>query len=192
MLIEPAVIRLRDGRDCLLRSPEPDDAEAMLRHARRIAAETEFVSAYSDEIHVSLEDEIQLIRQFTASAYQLCVLAFVADDLAGVCMIQAKSGRRKSRHRTDLGISVQKAFWSLGIGRALLRTALEEAAKLEIEQIELCVYEGNDRARQLYQDAGFVEIGLLPKAAKLKDGSYRGEYIMVYEITRTFSPQASS
>lgn len=182
MKIEPRTWSLKDGRICCLRSPEPDDAEAMIRHARRVADETEFVSAYRDEINITTEEQAALIEQYTASVYQLCVLAFIDDALAGICLIQGKSGRRKSRHRTDLGISVQKAYWSIGIGRALLSAALEEAGKLEIEQIELAVYEGNERARQLYKDAGFLDVGLLPRAARLADGSYLGEYIMVFNV----------
>lgn len=184
MLIKPRTIRLKDGRKCLLRSPGPEDALGMIRHLRRIMDETEFVSGYSDEFTYTEDDEINLIHALTASVYSLCILAFVDDRLAGICMVRGKSERRKIRHRADLGISVIKDCWHAGVGSALMETALDEAKQLELDQIELAVYEGNTRAKALYERMGFVSVGFVPNAAKLRDGSRVGEYIMVYAITR--------
>ena len=46
------------------------------------------------------------------------------------------------------------------------------------EQIELGVIDGNERAKALYEKAGFVETGRYKNAMKYDDGTYRDEIIM--------------
>ena len=45
--------------------------------------------------------------------------------------------------------------WRLGIGRALIQRALQEAQDRGLEEISLWVFEGNDRARRFYEAVGF-------------------------------------
>ena len=67
------------------------------------------------------------------------------------------------RHRADFGISVDKAYWGLGIGRALTRACIACAKEAGYAQIELEVVAGNAAAMALYQSEGFVEYGRNPK-----------------------------
>lgn len=48
-----------------------------------------------------------------------------------------------------------------------------------IRQIELDFIEGNDRARSLYEKMGFRITGVKPDAVRLKDGTFRNEYMML-------------
>ena len=43
MIIEEKHIKLRDGRDALLRSPSADDAEEMLGFLKKVSTETDFL-----------------------------------------------------------------------------------------------------------------------------------------------------
>jgi ribosomal-protein-alanine N-acetyltransferase len=56
-------------------------------------------------------------------------------------------------------LAVAPAGWGLGIGKALLDGALDEAARRRIEAVFLEVRDSNDRARGLYQSRGFEEVG---------------------------------
>ena len=47
------------------------------------------------------------------------------------------------------------------------------------EQIEIGVYENNEAARSLYTQLGYEEAGCMPRAFRLKDGTYIGEIQMV-------------
>ena len=48
-----------------------------------------------------------------------------------------------------------------------------------VEQVELEVVEGNERAKALYEHLGFQETGKHLHALKYDDGNYRDEYTMV-------------
>ena len=69
---------------------------------------------------------------------------------------------RKLRHRCRCGISIEKDFWGLGIGRALTESCIECARKAGYTQMELEVVSDNKRAVSLYKSVGFQEMGRNP------------------------------
>ena len=73
----------------------------------------------------------------------------------------------------------KKKAWGLGLGKLLMEKALEQAKENGFTQVELGVFADNDRARYLYRKLGFTEMGCIPKAFCLKDGTYRDEVQMV-------------
>lgn len=59
-----------------------------------------------------------------------------------------------------LTVAVARDHWGRGIGRALLAALVDEAAGRRAAEIFLDVRVDNDRARELYERAGFERIGL--------------------------------
>ena len=108
---------------------------------------------------------------------------FLDGELVGNCGINTMSDHFKMRHRASLGISIKKKAWGLGIGTLLMEKALEQAKENGFTQVELGVFADNDRARHLYRKLGFTEMGCIPKAFCLKDGTYRDEVQMVKFLT---------
>ena len=109
--------------------------------------------------------------------------AFLDGELVGNCGVNAMSDHFKMRHRASLGISIKKKAWGLGLGTLLMEKALEQAKENGFTQVELGVFADNDRARYLYRKLGFTEMGCIPKAFCLKDGTYRDEVQMVKFLT---------
>ena len=68
-----------------------------------------------------------------------------------------------------------------GVGRALLDALIAEARAAGLELITLTVTEGNASAIGLYERAGFVRFGLLPKAIKLGE-RYHAKVHMAKEL----------
>ena len=62
----------------------------------------------------------------------------------------------------EFGVSVRKAFWGLGIGRALTEACIECAKAAGYKQIELDAVADNKAALALYRSVGFVEYGRNP------------------------------
>jgi ribosomal protein S18 acetylase RimI-like enzyme len=91
--------------------------------------------------------------------------AFADDRLAGVAGISFES-REKARHKATLfGMYVLPAYRHKGCGRALVLAALAHARSRDgIMLVQLTVTDGNDSARLLYEDCGFVRFGLEPFA----------------------------
>ncbi|WP_345597090.1 GNAT family N-acetyltransferase [Streptomyces marokkonensis] len=70
------------------------------------------------------------------------------------------------------GLAVADAARGNGVGRALVRAAVEEARRLEARRITLRVLGHNTAARKLYESEGFVVEGVQPEEFHLG-----GEYV---------------
>ena len=99
--------------------------------------------------------------------------------LAGVGPIGT---REKIRHRAELGISIEKYYWSLGIGSALTAACIECATKAGYRQLELEVVADNRIAIALYKKMGFVEYGRNPRGFVLRNAVYQELIMMRLEL----------
>lgn len=80
-------------------------------------------------------------------------------------------------HIGSLGIGVIDGYRSMGIGRALMKTALNKAQEKGLTRIELTVREHNKRAISLYKDLGF-EIEGIHKNGVCINGKYENHIFM--------------
>ena len=174
---------LKDGREAVLRCAEETDAEAMLEYLYVTAGETEFIIRYPEECgKYTAEGEAKWIRGCNGDPRGVMLVCTVDGKLAGNCEINF-SKAIKTRHRGTIGIALIKEFWGLGIGTEMFRAMTEVAEADEYcEQMELDFVEGNSRARALYEKAGFRIAGIHPDAIRLKDGTYRNEYLMIRKV----------
>ena len=97
------------------------------------------------------------------SENEIEIIAVVNGVVAGTAGIEAVGTKYKVRHRAELGISVAKEFWGLGIGCALMDACIECARQAGYVQLELDVVSENSRAISMYEKAGFEEYGRNPK-----------------------------
>lgn len=172
-------VMLKDGRLCVIRSADRVDALEMIAYLKQTAMESTFLVSYPDEITYSESEEISVIDRYLNAPTSAMIVAFVDNRIVGISSLTGNAARRKRRHRSEMGISVLREFWGLGVGTRIAEILIEVAKLAGLEQIELGVFTSNKRARALYEKMGFVEMGLIPRAAKLDDGSYYGEYRMV-------------
>ena len=61
----------------------------------------------------------------------------------------------------------------------MFKEMIDKARQEKLEQLELEVIEGNQRAIGLYHKMGFVCVGEKPNAIRLEDGSSLKELMMV-------------
>ena len=173
---------LKDHRVCTLRSAAVSDAAAIIDFLRISNTETYFMLRYPEEVTLTEDEEIGILKNWEDSSNKLFLLALIDGEIAGNCGIAPIAEHLKTKHRGRFGISVRKKYWNIGIGSLLLREILSFAKKDGIEQVELGVYSDNLRAQKLYERFGFTEWGRLPHAYKLKDGSYRDEINMMLHL----------
>lgn len=97
--------------------------------------------------------------------------AWQGQALVGALGLRPDTGER-TRHRAELyGMVVAPPCRGLGLGRALLQAALEEARQRPgLVQLGLSVSATNEAARRCYAQAGFVVLGTEPRAVRLGDG----------------------
>lgn len=179
MIVDSRDVILKNGLKVVLRGLTEDDAEAQVEHLKAIYAESYFMLRDPEEYSGNLDDQRAFIRRSISSERDFHILAFLDGKMIGDAGLHTVFSGQKCRHRAEIGISIRKAYWGLGLGTAMLEAVIEQAKANGFEQIELGVYEDNAAAVHLYEKFGFKKIGATPRAFKLKDGTYRDETLMV-------------
>ena len=175
-------IKLKDGRECVLRNGVESDGQAALELFLLTHEQTDCLLTYSDEFTMTAEQEGRHLQEKTDSVTDIEIVAEVDGALVGMAGIEAVGSKYKVRHRADFGISVDRRFWNLGIGGALTAACVECAEKAGFEQLELSAVAENDRALAMYKKAGFVEYGRNPRGMKSRFTGYQEVVYMRLEL----------
>lgn len=179
MIIKEKEYTLNNGQKVMLRSPDASDAEAVIRHITITSGETYFMARYPEEIVTAVEEEKEFLRNINEDEDNFMIAAFLDGQLVGHAGVQKIQNLIKLRHRGGFGISIRENVCGLGLGTIMLREVIEQAGHTGFEQLELEVFADNPRAIHLYEKMGFQRLGVLPRACKLKDGTYRDEIQMI-------------
>ena len=155
-------VRLKDGRECVLRSSTADDAKAALDLFLLTHEQTDYLASYPDENTHTLEGEAKFLETQAASERDVELLAEIDGKAVGLAGNHGVSPREKLKHRAVFGISVDKAYWGLGVGRALTEACIECAKRAGYVQLELEAVAENAHALALYESVGFREYGRNP------------------------------
>ncbi len=175
-------IILKDGRQCILRNGDENDARVVLDIFNLTHAQTDFLLSYPDEKTFSLDEEKEFLKSSAESDGAVEIIALIDGKVVGSAGFSGLSKREKLRHRAELGISVDKAYWGLGIGGALMKACIELARKAGYVQLELDVVGENSRAIALYEKYGFREFGRNPKGFKSRYSGYQDLVLMRLEL----------
>ncbi|MEU7716412.1 GNAT family N-acetyltransferase [Streptomyces tibetensis] len=107
-----------------------------------------------------------------------CLVAELGDRLAGYVLLGFPTPLASNRHvRQIQGLAVAEEDRGRGVGRALVRAAVDEARRSGARRITLRVLGHNKPARALYAAEGFVVEGVMPEEFLL-DGAYVDDVMM--------------
>lgn len=172
------VITLKNGAECILRGATASDGQAVYENFQLTHTETDYLLSYPDENSFTVEQESGFLKSKDESENEIELIALVDGVVAGMAGIEAVGSKYKVRHRADLGVSVAKAFWGLGIGSALVKACIACAKDAGYLQLELSVVAGNARAASLYESMGFVEYGRNPKGFRSRTAGFQELVLM--------------
>jgi len=175
-------INLKDGRECVLRGATAEDTAEVLRIFRLTHEQSDYLASYPDEMTFTLEAEAKYLESKDASPDEIEIVAFIDGRAVGSAGISRIGRSVKSKHRAEFGVSVDKDFWGLGIGKALTRACIECAKTAGYAQVELDVVASNDRAVSLYESFGFIEYGRNPEGFRLRSGERQELILMRLEL----------
>lgn len=175
-------IFLKDGRACVLRNGTGSDAAEIYRAFNLAHGETEFLLSYPDENSFDIPQEEQFLSEKERGEREIELCAVLEGRIVGTAGIEAVGTKDKVKHRAGFGISIEKAFWGLGIGRALTQACIECAGAAGYSQLELDVVGTNERAVSLYKSMGFVEYGRNPRGFRTRDGQWQELILMRLEL----------
>ncbi|MBE9155966.1 GNAT family N-acetyltransferase [Nodosilinea sp. LEGE 06152] len=172
-ILKPSTQFLASGADVTIRSAAPKDAAATLSLFRSIVEEKVYTLAELTELTTTVEDEQAAIAEDQACPGNLCLVAEVDDEIAG--MIRAESGAyRRTRHFADIDSMWVRASWrGCGISDLLMFSLLKWAEQHSVlEKLGLFVFSTNTRAIKFYEKHGFVIEGKYSRDMKFGEGNY--------------------
>lgn len=161
-----------------IREATPDDAAAVIAHARRIADEPNNGVSRSSaaEFTYTLEEEQAILAEAAETATSLFLVAEREGEIVGVASCRA--GNRGYAATCTLGISVDQAHRRQGIATAIMQYMIDWARdNPAVHRLELWVFHDNERAIRLYEQLGFEHEGR-QRAGFWKDGEYKDMLLM--------------
>ena len=171
-------IQLKDERECLLRHPTAQDAESILHHLVVTSGETDFMLRYPDEIKMTIQMEESYLAKIEKDPRSLMICAEMDGKIVANGGIDPVGNCDRGRHRAVFGVSIQKAYWGVGIGSAITRALILKAKEMGYEQLELEVVASNERGISLHKKLGFEAYGLRKKSFRYRDRLYEDDYLM--------------
>ena len=173
---------LKNGKSVIIRRPEPEDAEALVRVLTQAAGETRFLAREPEEFSVTAEQQRAAIERVNADPDMAWFAAEVDGRVIGQGSVTRVRRMSRYRHRAELAFIVLQEYWGMGIGGRLMQACIEWAKENGVTQLELETVQSNERARRIYESFGFRITGTIPKALRYADGTYADEYRMVLEL----------
>ena len=176
------IITLKDGRTCTLRNGTEQDGQALLDIYQLTHAQTDYLLSYPDESTLTAEQEAQFLKEKSESENEIQLLAVIGGIVVASAGVGCVGKKDKVKHRATFGISVDKAYWGLGIGRALLEACIECARDAGFVQMELEVVAENKKALALYESVGFEEYGRNPKGFRSRLSGWQELVLMRLDL----------
>lgn len=163
-----------------IREAEVADASRIIRFMNWVTGEVDFHTYGANDFHISIEDEKRVLEVFHARENCLFLIAEFKGELIAAATL---SGGIKERvaHRGNVGITVAKRYWRLGIGKQMMKVMIDYARKSNVlTKLELLVHENNMPAIHLYTQLGFFQEGVLTRYFRINERYYDGIRMGIY------------
>ncbi|GAB3253448.1 GNAT family N-acetyltransferase [Chitinimonas naiadis] len=149
-----------------------EDAESFMLLRLALAAESELAMGCTLEEEVARPME-RFYDNLSAGPLATIFGAFVHDRLVGTAAVMVGGELVSYAHKYLLwGVIVSPAYRRRAIARRLIETAIDHARAQGALHLNLCVFEPNYPARQLYDALGFQPYGREPGALCLHGQYY--------------------
>ncbi len=174
------VFRAKDSREVTLRAPKWDDLDDMLEFINSLVDEGADIMMDTKQTR---EQEVDWLARLLTRLEKDEITVVVAEvDGRFVGQVEVTKQSMRSKHVGVLGIALKDGFREIGIGTELMKEAETQSRRLGLEILNLEVFATNDRAKHVYEKAGYREVGAWPKVMK-KDGIYIDGVLMSKDLS---------
>ena len=139
-------------------------------------------------------NQIRIVKKTDYSKFNCEVFSIAEVDgkIIGLAGIGRVGGYEKVARRAEFGVSVDREYWGLGVGRALTRACIACARRAGYAQLELDVVADNERAAALYRSEGFVVYGTNPRGFYSRLTGWQPLTLMRLELDDVSIPESRS
>ena len=173
---------LDNGLEIIIREATAEDASSVLDYVQQVCTESDFLTFGPGEFEITEIEEKKILKKARETNNQLYMLGLINGTI--VTTLSFSGGQRnRIKHCGELGMTVQKHYWGIGIGSLMLDSLIAWAKDTNIiKKINLRVRTDNKRAILLYERKGFVKEGTICKEI-LIDGKFYDHYWMGLELS---------
>lgn len=121
------------------------------------------------------------------------LVAEIGENVAGYGELQTWPEKPRLRHGGEIDmVATHPGFRGKGVGKALVGAMIDLADRwLQLQRLQLFVWDGNERAVALYKESGFDVEGRLRRFVFV-DGAYRDALVMARLNPALFVPDSGS
>lgn len=167
-----------------LKEADGSDARGLMVMLRQAKRETDYF--VMDEHSLGMSEEVLAteLSRIKESTEHLLFLACAKEQVVGVVSVAPKPDLPQ---RGEIGISILKEYWGMGLGTILLEEAIIWATEnARFSTLVLDVLVGNQRAIHLYQKMGFQEEGQSADYSRKQ-----GQSLPILKMKRTIEHEIS-
>ena len=170
-------IKLKNGKNLIVRRANVDDASKLIEYLNIVGGETDNLLFGENEFNLNEEQEKSFIENMNNKENSIMVVGVIDEKIVSVAQVST-SIRKRISHNAEIAISVKKEYWSVGVGRGVMKTLIDFAKNTgKIKNISLGVKASNIKAKELYNKFGFKEIGIHKNFFNI-NGEYDDEILM--------------
>lgn len=172
------IITLADGTRVLLRPLTKEDKAALIALFEP-TSDDDFKlmrnNVRDKELVASWVDHLDYKRV-------LPIVAVVNDRIVGDCTLHFRAG--PGRHLADVRIFLSKEFRKRGLGTAMLRSAIEIAKKLGLQQLVAEVVADQVKVITAFKELGFEQRAMYPNYFMMPDGETHDVVVLILPMTK--------
>ncbi len=173
MIRYPKVYRASDGRVIVIRPASSDDINALLEFFVSLPEE--------DRLHLRVDvtqRDVMRRRMMAQSHWEVVrLIGIFGDRVVAECSIARRTYGFES-HVGEMRLLVDPDFRGSGLATYLGRQIFAHAIMMDIEKIEACMMEDDERAVACAERLGFEREGVLPNFVKDIKGNNHNLLIM--------------
>lgn len=184
MVQSPIRIKDKKGVEYMFRTPRSDEAQIILESMAEIAASSPYILSTPESFRAkSIESQVKWLEDAEKSDVAVIIGAYDSNNrIVGFCNGRSY-GDIKRKHRAALGVSVHPEIRGVGIGKKLMEVLISNMKQFAgIKIIELDVMAQNLPAVKMYENLGFKNAGMFPKAFILPTGEVLDNLTMYMEV----------
>lgn len=161
-----------------VREAIPSDGAEILKTLKIIGSETSFLVMDEKGLLLSTDEMAHNLAELYDSSNNVLLVALVDERIVGTASVKASDSGRME-HIGEIGISILKDYWGLGLGHLMLEELIQWAQESGvIRRLELTVQERNQRAVKLYEKMGFATETIMERGAKTDEGVFLRVHLM--------------
>ncbi|WLR51821.1 GNAT family N-acetyltransferase [Bacillus tianshenii] len=163
-----------------IRPANEKDSSAIAKLKNHLFETTPYFFSSPGEYSTSTEDEMDELNEVMGSGGIIFVVE-IDSQIVGYLRC-SRSPLQKLRHICSLFLGLHEQSRGHGIGKELIKAAIDWAKTNGIEKIFLGVLSTNTSAINLYQSFGFEEEGRQRDYIKFSNGTYADDLIMALRL----------